>query len=108
MDPGRGVVPERMSGAAKNPKDPGAQIGYANALQAAGQTATAVAVLQKYTTANPKDADALRQLAALWGAQATKARKRSRWRQGSIPPAWRGRRPGRRRRRPARQPRRGS
>ena len=60
--------------AAKNPKDPSAQIGYANALQAAGQTATAVAVLQKYTTANPKDADALRQLAALWGAQATKAR----------------------------------
>ena len=44
--------------AARNPKDPSAQIGYANALQAAGQTATAVAVLQKYTTANPKDADA--------------------------------------------------
>jgi tetratricopeptide (TPR) repeat protein len=59
---------------AKNPKDPSAQIAYANALQAAGQTAAAIAVLQRYTTANPKDADALRQLAALWGAQATKAR----------------------------------
>jgi tetratricopeptide (TPR) repeat protein len=60
--------------AAKNPKDQSAQIAYTNALQAAGQTAAAVAVLQKYTAANPKDADALRQLAALWGAQATKAR----------------------------------
>ena len=59
--------------AAKSPKDPSAQIAYANALQAAGQTAAAVAVLQKYTTANPKDADALRQLAGLWGAQATRA-----------------------------------
>ena len=60
--------------AAKSPNDPSAQIAYANALQAAGQTAAAVAVLQRYTTANPKDADALRQLAALWGAQATRAR----------------------------------
>jgi tetratricopeptide (TPR) repeat protein len=62
------------SDAADNPKDRDAQIAYANALQADGQTAAAIAVLQKYTTANPKDADALRQLAALWGAQATKAR----------------------------------
>jgi tetratricopeptide (TPR) repeat protein len=30
--------------------------------------------LQQYTTANPKDANALRQLAALWGASAAKAR----------------------------------
>ena len=60
--------------AAKNPKDRTAQIAYANALQSAGQTTTAIAVLQKYTTANPKDADALRQLAAFWGAAASKAR----------------------------------
>jgi tetratricopeptide (TPR) repeat protein len=60
--------------AAKSPKDPTAQIAYANALQAAGQTAAAIAVLQKYTTANPKDVDARRQLAGLWGAQATRAR----------------------------------
>ena len=60
--------------AADNPKDPTAQIAYANALQTAGQTTAAIAVLQKYTTANPKDADALRQLAALWGAAAVKAR----------------------------------
>jgi tetratricopeptide (TPR) repeat protein len=60
--------------AADNPKDPEAQIAYATGLQTAGQTTAAVAVLQKYTTANPKDANALRQLAALWGAAATKAR----------------------------------
>jgi tetratricopeptide (TPR) repeat protein len=60
--------------AAKSPKDPDAQIAYANALQTSGQTTAAIAVLQKYTTANPKDANALRQLAALWGAAATKAR----------------------------------
>jgi tetratricopeptide (TPR) repeat protein len=60
--------------AAENPKDPAAQIAYANGLQTAGQTTAAIAVLQKYTTANPKDADALRQLAALWGAAAAKAR----------------------------------
>jgi tetratricopeptide (TPR) repeat protein len=60
--------------AADNPKDPEAQIAYANGLQTAGQTTAAIAVLQKYTIANPKDANALRQLAALWGAVATKAR----------------------------------
>jgi tetratricopeptide (TPR) repeat protein len=60
--------------AADNPKDPEAQIAYANGLQTAGQTTAAIAVLQRYTTANPKDANALLQLAALWGATATKAR----------------------------------
>jgi tetratricopeptide (TPR) repeat protein len=60
--------------ATNNPKNADAQIAYANGLQIAGQTTAAIAVLQKYTTANPKDANALRQLAALWGAEATKAR----------------------------------
>lgn len=60
--------------AAESPKDANAQIAYANGLQTAGQTTAAIAVLQNYTTENPKDADALRQLAALWGAAATKAR----------------------------------
>lgn len=60
--------------AAEKPTDRTAQIAYANALQAAGQTTAAIAVLQNYTTANPKDADALRQLAAFWGAAASKAR----------------------------------
>jgi tetratricopeptide (TPR) repeat protein len=57
-----------------NPKDPAAQLAYANALQTAGQTDLAVTVLQRYTALKPKDANALRQLAALWGAVATKAR----------------------------------
>jgi tetratricopeptide (TPR) repeat protein len=60
--------------AAESPKDAQAQLAYANALQTAGQTAQAVAVLQRYTAANPKDVNALRQLAAMWGSLATKAR----------------------------------
>ena len=60
--------------ATANPKNADAQIAYANGLQIAGQTTAAIAVLQNYTTANPKDANALRQLAGLWGAEATKAR----------------------------------
>ncbi|HEX3255423.1 MAG TPA: tetratricopeptide repeat protein [Gaiellaceae bacterium] len=58
----------------ENPKDAQAQLAYANALQTAGRTTEAVAVLKTYTTANPKDVNALRQLAAMWGALATKAR----------------------------------
>jgi tetratricopeptide (TPR) repeat protein len=60
--------------AQENPKDGDAQIAYATALQTAGQTTAAVGVLEKYTAANPKDVNAQRQLAALWGAVATKAR----------------------------------
>ena len=60
--------------AQENPKSADAQIAYANALQTAGQTTAAVSVLEKYTAANPKDVNAQRQLAALWGAVATKAR----------------------------------
>jgi tetratricopeptide (TPR) repeat protein len=60
--------------AAESPKDATAQLAYASGLQTAGQSIQAVAVLTKYTTANPKDANALRQLAALWGSVATKAR----------------------------------
>jgi len=62
------------SKAQDNPKNAEAQVAYANALQTAGQTTAAVAVLEKYTAANPKDVNAQRQLAALWGAVATKAR----------------------------------
>jgi tetratricopeptide (TPR) repeat protein len=57
-----------------NPKDPAAQLAYANALQTAGKTAEAVTVLETYTALKPKDVNALRQLAALWGSLATKAR----------------------------------
>lgn len=60
--------------AQENPKDEAAQIAYANALQSRGQSTEAAAVLEKYTTANPKNVDALRQLAGIWGAVAAKAR----------------------------------
>jgi tetratricopeptide (TPR) repeat protein len=59
--------------AAENPKDSAAQLAYANGLQTAGQTTQAVSVLARYTAANPKDTNALTQLAALWGAVARKA-----------------------------------
>ncbi len=60
--------------AQENPKDGAAQIAYATALQADGQGTLATSVLEKYTAASPKDVDALRQLAALWGSVAAKAR----------------------------------
>jgi tetratricopeptide (TPR) repeat protein len=60
--------------AQENPKDSNAQLAYANGLATAGRTTVAISVLEKYTATNPKDATALRQLAALWGSMATKAR----------------------------------
>jgi tetratricopeptide (TPR) repeat protein len=59
--------------AQENPKDADAQIAYANALQARGRTQEAIAALEAYTSLQPKDTDALRQLANLWGSLATKA-----------------------------------
>ncbi|HEY7004004.1 MAG TPA: tetratricopeptide repeat protein [Gaiellaceae bacterium] len=64
--------------AQQNPNDPAAQIAYANGLATAGRSAEGAAVLQRYTAAHPKDANALRQLAALWGAVATNARNDAR------------------------------
>jgi tetratricopeptide (TPR) repeat protein len=60
--------------AAAKPDDANAQIAYATALQAAGQSMNAVDVLQRYTTSHPKNVDALRQLADVWGSIATNAR----------------------------------
>src|SRR5215210_2159485 len=59
--------------AADNPKDADAQLAYANALQARGQTEAAIAALQRYTALKPRDTDALRQLANLWGSLANQA-----------------------------------
>jgi tetratricopeptide (TPR) repeat protein len=59
--------------AQENPRDANAQLEYASALQARGRTQEAIAALERYTTTNPKDADALRQLANLWGSVASKA-----------------------------------
>jgi tetratricopeptide (TPR) repeat protein len=61
--------------AAENPKDADAQLAYANALQARGRTQEAITALEAYTSLQPKDTDALRQLANLWGSLAAKARQ---------------------------------
>ena len=59
--------------AQENPKDGAAQLAYAAALQAKGQATLATSVLAKYTAANPKDVNALRQLAAIWSGVAAQA-----------------------------------
>ena len=56
-----------MKKAQENPKDADAQLAYANGLQARGRTQEAIAALEAYTSLQPKDTDALRQLANLWG-----------------------------------------
>jgi tetratricopeptide (TPR) repeat protein len=61
--------------AAENPKDADAQLAYANALQARGRTQDAITALEAYTSLQPKDTDALRQLANLWGSIAAKAQQ---------------------------------
>jgi tetratricopeptide (TPR) repeat protein len=59
--------------AQEHPKDAAAQLAYATALQARGRTQEAISALESYTTLKPKDTDALRQLANLWGSLANKA-----------------------------------
>jgi uncharacterized protein (TIGR02996 family) len=68
-------VADAQKKALANPDDADAQLAYANALQEHGQLQQAVAALQNYTALKPKDADALRQLANLWGSLAAKARQ---------------------------------
>jgi tetratricopeptide (TPR) repeat protein len=60
-----------------NPKDAEAQLAYANALQARGQTREAITALQKYTALKPGDTDVLRQLANLWGSLVAEARQQA-------------------------------
>jgi tetratricopeptide (TPR) repeat protein len=59
--------------AQEHPKDADAQLAYATALQARGRTQEAIDALERYTALQPKDTDALRQLANLWGSVANKA-----------------------------------
>lgn len=67
-----------LSGARKraeaNPRNAVAQLAYANALQTAGRSQEAITVLESYTALKPRDVNALRQLAALWGSVAVRAR----------------------------------
>jgi tetratricopeptide (TPR) repeat protein len=68
-------IDDAHKNALAHPKDPNAQFAYANALQAQGRTQEAIAALEAYTALKPKDTDALRQLANLWGSVANKARQ---------------------------------
>jgi tetratricopeptide (TPR) repeat protein len=61
--------------AESNRRDAAAQLAYANALQTAGKTQQAIPILERYTTMKPKDTDALKQLAALWGSVGAQARQ---------------------------------
>jgi tetratricopeptide (TPR) repeat protein len=70
-----GSLDDAQKKAAENPKDAEAQLAYANALQARGRTQEAITALESYTSLQPKDTDALRQLANLWGSIAAKARQ---------------------------------
>jgi tetratricopeptide (TPR) repeat protein len=70
-----GSLEDAQKKAQQNPKNADAQLAYANALQARGRTQEAIAALEAYTALQPKDSDALRQLASLWGSLANTARQ---------------------------------
>lgn len=70
-----GSLEDVQKKAQENPKDADAQLAYANGLQARGRTQEAIAALEAYTSLQPKDTDALRQLANLWGSLANTARR---------------------------------
>jgi len=70
-----GSIEDARKDALAHPKDADVQLAYVNALQARGRTQEAIAALQAYTALKPKDTDALRQLANLWGSVANEARQ---------------------------------
>ena len=70
-------VEEAQKKVEEEPGNAAAQLELANALQAEGRTAEAIAALRKYTELRPKDVEALQQLAALYDLQALKARERA-------------------------------
>ena len=68
---------DAQKAATENPNDPGAQLDLARAAQAEGQTQVAISAYEKYRTMRPEDPDALRTLAALYGAQIAAAQQRA-------------------------------
>jgi tetratricopeptide (TPR) repeat protein len=70
-----GSIEDARKDALAHPKDADVQLAYVNALQARGRTQEAIAALEAYTALKPKDIDALRQLANLWGSVANEARQ---------------------------------
>jgi tetratricopeptide (TPR) repeat protein len=73
---GSSVEAERER-AQKNPRNAQAQFDLATALQSAGRTREAITVLERYSKLRPGDAEALQQIAVLWGTLAAKARQES-------------------------------
>lgn len=65
-------VRKGLKAVAEHPKDPQSYRTLATAYQAAGQPDKAIDPLTKYTELQPKDSDALLELAALWGGKATR------------------------------------
>lgn len=76
--PGAGgpSVDEARERVADNPQDAEAQLELARALQSDGQREEAIAAYERYRTARPRDTDALRALAALYGLDAAEAQRR--------------------------------
>jgi regulator of sirC expression with transglutaminase-like and TPR domain len=70
-------VEDAQERVAENPRDSEAQLDLATALQAEGRNAEAITALERYTTMRPRDADALRTLASLYGARAAEAVRES-------------------------------
>jgi tetratricopeptide (TPR) repeat protein len=60
-----------------NPNDAAAHLELAQALQAQGRTDGAIGEYERYTGMKPKDADALRALAALYGQKVVDAQQRA-------------------------------
>jgi tetratricopeptide (TPR) repeat protein len=68
-------VEDARKAAEERPNDVQAQITYATSLQANGRRQEAISVLERYTARKPRDVQALRQLALMWGAEAGLARE---------------------------------
>ena len=62
---------------AERPDDPETQLDLARAAQAEGDLDLAVAAFEEYRTMRPRDAEALRTLAALYGTQVAEAQQRA-------------------------------
>jgi tetratricopeptide (TPR) repeat protein len=72
---GQPSVEEARAKVEENPNDVQARKELATALQADGQIVAAIPELERYTDARPNDANALSQLAALYGARAEQVRR---------------------------------
>lgn len=72
---GNASIDDLRSQVQEDPRDATAVLSLANALQQEGRTGQAIAELERYTALEPRDADALQQLASLYDVQALEARQ---------------------------------